>query len=181
MWYEEGTIYWWSEDETPFLNEDASDMFSKIANLSEIEGLKKFDCLNANTFSNMFVSTNIKTLENLKYWSTSNVEYMDGLFGSAKSLVTSKGIETWDVSKVTDMKFTFRGCSNLNSLSGIENWNVYSVKDFIQMFSKNSNLNDANAINNWHIQNIATFDYMFYQTPTHPEFMKIEGTFIPTS
>lgn len=154
MWYEEGTIYWWSEDETPFLNEDASDMFSKIASLSEIEGLKKFDCLNANTFSNMFVSTNIKTLENLKYWSTSNVEYMDGLFGSAKSLVTSKGIE---------------------------NWNVYSVKDFIQMFSKNSNLNDANAINNWHIQNIATFDYMFYQTPTHPEFMKIEGTFIPTS
>ena len=43
MWYSNGTIYWWSEDSHPYLNEDASFMFNKMSNLSDISGLEDFN------------------------------------------------------------------------------------------------------------------------------------------
>ena len=52
--YEDGTIFWWSEDETPSLNKDASMMFSSLSVLSDINSFSKFDVSNINSFEQLF-------------------------------------------------------------------------------------------------------------------------------
>ena len=318
MWYEDGTIYWWSEDKTPNLNTNASAMFCHCINLVDITGLKKLDSSNTTNISNMISNTSINSLEDIRNWNTSNIENMNSTFWGNHSLTSNSGIENWDVSKVistnnlfnscyeieeidlsgwktdslismnntfgmwensgmpyynsklkriilsenfntshvtnmyglfannkqiedysflyyfdtrsvtdmqqmfqwntnlqntdyfknwdissvttlngtfqytginsltnfanwntsnvTNMNFTFRGCNQLTTLTGIENWNVSNVTQFAQTFANISNLNDASAINDWDIQGATNFSYMFYQTPTHPEFSKVQGT-----
>ena len=54
MWYEDGTIYWWSEDKTPALNEDASYMFCFIQSLTDISGVEQFDLFNVKNMEAFF-------------------------------------------------------------------------------------------------------------------------------
>ena len=72
MWYDNGTIYWWSIDEYPYLNADATHMFRTFNNLSDITGLRNFDA--------------------------SKVTTLRGAFSDNIALTNLNGIETWDTS-----------------------------------------------------------------------------------
>ena len=125
MWYNNGAIYWWSEDETPNLHQDSEDMFRGASSLTSLDGLKD--------------------------WNTSNVTDMSSMFEDAKSLT---------------------------SIDGLENWNTSNVTDMSKMFSGDRSLSDTSAINDWDIRNVASgkFEHMFWDTPTHPDFTKVQGT-----
>ena len=77
MWYEDGTIYWWSEDKKPMLNIDASNMFNRMLILTNIIGLKNFDSSKSINFSYMFnFATALSDISSISNWNTSNVTNM---------------------------------------------------------------------------------------------------------
>ena len=292
MWYEEGTIYWWSEDKTPNLNEDSSHMFRSMTKLNNIEGLRSFNSSNVLNMRRMFNNINVQTLDDLSSWNTSSVVDMSGVFSGDASLTTLEGLENWDTTNVTDMSLllyndkslisikelenwntsnvtdfsyafynspiislsglenwdtskvtnmsymfmnneslksleelenwdvsnainiqnmffgnsqiisveslskwntsnvtnmfrVFSGCTSLKNLNGLENWDVSSVTTFKYMFYGTQNLTNASSVNNWNISSDATFTGMFRESPYHPEFSKVpgtwsNGTFTPT-
>ena len=62
MWYEDGTIYWWSEDKTPALNEDASYMFNYFKEMNNISGIKNIDASNAKSIKSILYFTSVEEL-----------------------------------------------------------------------------------------------------------------------
>ena len=329
MWYTDGTIYWWSEDEHPSLNSDASYMFAMINSLNDIESVADFDVEKTTSLESFFVSTAISNLSplsnwnisnvqniahifqttniqkvdslihwntqnitnmayifcedkiledvsaiknwdvsnvrsmshmfdkcysletiNLSNWTTSSLENISGMFGmffdgnnsvgKLKQIVLSEKFDTsnvtdmsyflyhninlenysflkyldvsniknfnnlftqnnnlkssdlvyiknWNTSNAIDMSYMFSSCVSLTSLAEIEKWNVSNVTSFANTFCENYSLEDASAINNWNISPTASFYRMFRNTPSHPEFSKvpgtwdINGTFTPTT
>ena len=187
MWYDNGTIYWWSEDKTPSLNEDASSMFHSLGSLENLQGLKDFDTSNvkymtsifyknesiesasglenwdtskAETFQAMFnQATSLSSVEALKNWNTSNVTKM-GIAFSYTSLVDLKGLENWDTSKVDFFRETFGSITSLKSAEAIKNWNTTSATDMRLMFS-NTALENLQGLENWNVQNVTDFRSMF--------------------
>ena len=188
MWYEEGTIYWWSEDKTPNLNEDSSHMFRSMTKLNNIEGLRSFNSSNVLNMRRMFNTINVQTLDDLSSWNTSSVVDMSGVFGGDVSLTTLEGLENWDTTNVIDMSLllyndkslisikelenwntsnvidlshAFTGLYNLEILEGLENWNTSKVAYMNSMFHNCSNLIDASAIRNWNVSNVENMSHMF--------------------
>ena len=290
IWFDNGTIYWWSEDKTPSLNEDASSMFFNINNLENITGVENFDTSKTTDISAIFDHDKLKTADSISKWNTSNMTDISFLFENNYYLTDISGIQNWDVSKaiemtgifnrcysleeidlsnwstdsveninsifsmtpgaevnmnpslkriilsekfntskvkyfsyllynvnqlesyeflrsfdtssvistdamffnsnidsldyikdwdisnVTSMKQMFVNCKQLKNLNGLENWDVSKVTNMSRTFNGLSNLEDASSINNWNITNVTNFNYMFSNTPIHPEFTKVQGT-----
>ena len=72
--------------------------------------------------------------------------------------------------------FNATSSSTVTTLEGLENWNVSSATNMNSMFQDNASLTDASAINDWNINPSAKFTKMFANTPVHPEFTKVAGT-----
>ena len=94
-------------------------------------------------------------------------------------------MSNWDVSKVQNMENMVSSCK-MEDLSALSNWDVSNVKNMNAMFWNCNKLSDASAINNWNITNVTNFYKMFYQSPSHPNFNKIkgtwdDGTFVPNN
>ncbi len=140
MWYEDGTIYWWSEDETPSLNENANSMFYRMNNLVNINGLEHFDVSSTKTIANMMSNTKISAPDSLRNWNTENITDIGGLFSWNKSMISTNGLENWNTKNLVKMSTTFCGCEQLKDLSGIENWNVEKVEDISFLFQSCTNI-----------------------------------------
>ena len=80
---------------------DMSRIFRKCENLTEIEGLEK--------------------------WDTSNVENVSYIFSRCKALKKIVGLGRWNTSKVTNMSGMFNECNALTELPDISNWDTKNV------------------------------------------------------
>ena len=258
MWYEDGTIYWWSKDKHPLISSSLNNtgFFQALTNLVDISGLTNFDLSKAKNISNMFASDiNLENINSIDKWNLSNVNNINYLFNNCAKLVDISSLVNWDVSNITNTKFLFDNSSlnnlnalknwdvsnvanmenifnktkinnlsglenwdtskveslfnafsnnynlldisaisnwnvsnvtymygifmwdsKINSISGLENWDVSNVNDFSNMFRGLSKLNSASNIDNWNIEPNANFAYMFLNTPVHPNFTKVQGT-----
>ena len=133
MWYEEGTIYWWSEAKHPKLNEDSTSFFYDMRELNDIESLCSWDTSNVVKMDYMFFFTNLSILDNLESWNTSKVTTMRSMFHYTP-IKNIKGIENWDVSNVTNMSWMFSICSNLEEIN-LSKWETSSLKYISHMFA----------------------------------------------
>ena len=254
MWYEDGTIYWWSEAHYPKLNEDSSTMFANMRILTDVSDLNFFDTSNTTDIAALFWRDKcLKTINSLKNWDVSKVKTLAQLFYQVESLTSVEALSSWNTRNVTNMAWTFSGTSlenlhgledwdtsnltymyhtfdglpiistemiknwdtskvydmeglfsntRLKSTKSLENWNTAKVKhmqnlfnntelidlqglatwdvslvnNFNSIFKNIPTLQDASAINDWNIQRTAIFGNMFFNTPTHPEFNKVPGT-----
>ena len=163
MWYEEGIIYWWSDDKTPNLNENASYMFNLITKLDNIAEISGFDSSNVLDMSYMFNNTNLTDLVTLENWNTRNVTNMNSLFSNILSLTTLEGLKRWDTSKVTNLSWTFKNTS-ISSLKGLENWDVSSVTTLLATFQDNPNLTSVEELANWDTSNVTSLMQTFCRT-----------------
>ena len=179
-WYDSGTLYWWSEEEHPSLNEDASHMFRLLINLINISSLSELNASNVTTMYGMFAGTlaspmKINDLTALRNWDTSSVTSIRSMFQANTSLTTLEGLENWDVSNVTTMYGMFMGQSSspmkINDLTALRNWNVSSVTDMTAMFQENTSLTTLTGLENWDVSNVTNMQNVFYGTSTSP--MKI--------
>ena len=191
MWYEEGTIYWWSEAKRPNLNKDASFMFGYMKNLaniydlkrldssdtiniesmlyndtslSDLSGLREWNTENITNMNTTFSSLSITNLDDLENWNTSNVKTLGGTFSNLKKLETLTGLKNWDTSSVTYMLSTFSANTMITSLEGLENWDTSSVENITSLFYGNTNLVTLEALRNWNVSNVKRMRSTFSNT-----------------
>ncbi len=154
MWYDNGTIYWWSEDRTPALNEDASYMFCKFNELVDISGLASIDSSNTQLLDAIFWYDNINSLLPLKNWNVSNSTSLVGAFSRFSTTMDNlDGLDRWDVSKVKNMNTIFSNLL-LTDLNALKHWNLSSVLNLGYAFSLNNNLRNLEGLNNWNLSHV---------------------------
>ena len=101
---------------------------------------------------------NLRTINNISEWDTSNVTNMDNMFKSCKSLV-SLDLSNWVVSKVESMHDMIQGCDSLVSVNA-SNWDVSSVTNMWGMFADCRSLEELD-LSGWDMTNVSRTTYMF--------------------
>jgi surface protein len=161
MWFDNGTIYWWSEDKTPALNEDASYMLYALKNIKDISGVENFDLTNTSSLKRFFCSSGIENVTSLTKWNTSNITNISDLFYNSL-IISADGIENWNTSNVEDMSYMFSLNIELNDVSAIKNWNVSKVKKMNNMFSTCFKIEEID-LSNWETKSLEQIRGMFSQ------------------
>jgi len=131
MWYDNGIIYWWSEDLTPSLNDDSKSMFYRLNGVLNID-VSSFDTSNVTNMSNMFANCTSLTSLDLSSFDTSNVTDMSSMFEFSSNLKTLD-ISSFNTSNVTNMSDMFNVCNNLTNLN-VNNFDTSNVTNMSGMF-----------------------------------------------
>ena len=164
MWYENGVIYWWSEDKHPSLNSDASSMFRTMSNLTDISGLQSMDASTATNMQTMFTDDeSLTSVDALVNWNTSNVTNLLGTFGCNNNCTLSNvdGLSNWNVSSVTTMGVMLQNQFALSDISGLTNWNTTNVTTLNTLFYNCSSLTNLNALSKWNVSNVTNMQGIF--------------------
>lgn len=159
-WFDNGTIYWWSEDENPSLNSSSAYLFGNMQNLASVE-LEYFDTNNLINMSSMFYNCKSLTSLDLSNFNTSNVTDMNSLFYSCTGLTTLNLGNNFDTSNVTTMYALFSGCSSLNELNLGDKFNTSNVTTMYGMFYNCKNLTTLDLGNNFNTSNVTDMESMF--------------------
>ena len=138
-WFDNGTIWWYSEADNVEMNPDCIYMFSSFDNISNLD-LSAFDTSNVTTMYKMFYMSSITSI-NVNGWNTSNVTNMKEMFSWCRNL-DNVDLSGFDTSNVTDMSSMFRACTNLTSLN-VNGWNTSNVTNMKEMFSLCQNLDNV--------------------------------------
>ena len=155
VWFDNGIIYYYSENEKILLNDNSNRLFQNLTALEEID-LSNFDTSNVTSMSAMF--SNCSSLESLDLSSfdTSNVTSLAGMFYYCTKL-KQLDLSNFDTSKVTTMKSTFNNCNSLEQLD-ISNFDTSNVTDMSYMFNYCNSLTelDVSSFNTSKVTNMAT-------------------------
>ena len=141
IWYDEGIIYWWSEDGTPSFGTDASGLFCSLQYLEDISGVAE--------------------------WDTSNVKSMVGIFDETFRLLDFSAVAEWNVSKVTDMSYLFYRAYEdddanykVTDLSPLKNWNTSSLEYLDNAFMGLQYLTDLTPLAKWDVSGVKSMGYL---------------------
>ncbi len=161
-WYDNGTIYWWSHDNVPSLNEDCSYMFFELNGLTSLD-LSSFDASNATNMQQMFYrSQNLTTLVLGDNFDTSNVTRMDLMFRDCYSLTNLDLGNNFDTSNVRNMSYMFGECRSLTNLDLGDNFDTSSVTTTHSMFYNCSSLTTLDLGDNFDLRSATSIYNMFY-------------------
>ncbi len=158
VWFDNGTIYYYSAADTIFLNPDSSYLFSWLTKLETID-LSGFDSTNVTTMEAMFYYDNTMTEIDLTSLYTGNVTNMSALLNYCHNL-SYIDVSSLVTSKVTDMSYMFMSCysaTDINTL-GIDTSNVTNMS---YMFSKCGNYENIN-LNHLDTSKVQNMSCMFY-------------------
>ena len=166
VWFDNGDLFWWSEDKTPNLNEDASYMFRSMVGMLDISGVADFDSSNTVDMSTMFGGPatnpmNITSVKPLANWDTSKVTNMQALFQSADKITTLEGLENWDVSNVKTFYLTFSYMTSLTSLEALRNWDTGKVTNMRLTFVDDIMLENLDGLENWDTSMVEDMSFTF--------------------
>ena len=192
MWYEKenddtGKIYWYSEANNVYTNEDASHMFrllqgNKNLNLTGINSSKsknmrymfaantELESLNLSNFRTdsatdmfaMFQSMAKLTKLDLRSFNTSKVTTMNRMFSYSEKLETID-LSSFNTSNVTDMNTMFRNCGSLKKLD-LRNFNTSKVTDMMYLFCHDVSLSELN-VSTWDVSKVKNMGFTFYNCP----------------
>ena len=180
MSYNDGTVFWYTEAETIYFNNDSEYMFSNLKELKELEGFDIIDTSKVKNMSRMFYNSGIQDFRFLKYFNTSNVNEMKWMFAGIKT--NNLDLSNFDTSKVEDMSGMFNGIeidtldlssfdtSNVEDMSfmfdnielnklDLSSFDTSNVKDMHNMFFF-SQIDDLN-IQNFNTKNVTNMNGMF--------------------
>ena len=160
MWFneEEETLYWWSEDKMPSLNEVCETMFYALQALTEIENFENFDTSDVIDMDCMLAKNTKLTSLNLSNFDTSSAQTFRWLFNGDSSL-TSLDVSHFDSSNVINMESMFSGCSKLTSLD-VSHFNTSQVQTMEKMFYGCQKLTSIN-ISNFNTTSLIDMSSMF--------------------
>ena len=162
MWYESGTIYWWSDDSNPSLYQNSSWMFRKLTKLTNID-LASFDTSNVTNMESMFYNcSSLTSLDLGSNFDTSNVTNMSYMFSECGSLTSLDLGSNFDTSNVTSMYRMFYNCSSLTSLDLGDKFDTSNVTNMIYMFYNCSSLTSLDLGSNFDTSNVTNMYQMFY-------------------
>lgn len=175
MWYENNNINWWSEAYHPKLNEDASNMFRQLIELTDIRGLSQIDIIQVKNLNNIFLyDSSMYDYNNISKWNSSNVISMQGSFAYNNQLQNIEFLENWNTSKVTNMRQMFQGSSRINSLEPLKKWDVSNVTTMRSMFAGLQELKTLKGLEKWDTSNVISMYGIFMGNREYNYKMKIE-------
>lgn len=165
LWLDPATesVYYYSDSEKIYLNEDSSWMFEGNkwwdgrGNLTNID-MSGFNTEKVKNMNYMFYELYKLTTLNLSNFNTSNVTKMRGMFMDLDS-ITGLDLSTFDTRNVTDMAQMFYGLDNITSLD-LSNFNTQNVTDMHQMFASTFKLATLN-LSNFDTRNVENMSDMF--------------------
>ena len=171
-WYNSAdkTIYWWSDADIAYANDDSSYMFSGISpyndNVMSLTDLRGINFSKTKNMSNMFSSGKSGCIEKINFdgFDTSNVEDMSSMFEyycpnvDISTLNLDVNVSNFNTSKVTNMKRMFYG-SPFKNLD-LSKWDTKNVINMSSMFSSIRGLTSIN-ISNFNTGNVTDMSSMF--------------------
>ena len=156
-WFDNGTIYLYSENTKIYLNPNCNSMFSYLSKIESID-LSIFDSSKVVYLSEFIYRTGVKTI-NLSGFNTTNVTSMYYMFYNNSNL-TSLDVSHFDTSNVTSMAGMFAYNSNLTGLD-VSHFDTSNVTNMSSMFSNCEGLTSIN-IKNFNTSNVTNMSSMFY-------------------
>lgn len=173
-WYDSTNqiIYYYSDANVLYLNEDASKMFVHIYKLNEIEGIEDWNTSKTTDINYMFYNAGLESDSfsiDLSSWDTSNIENMEAAFATIGKAATTWSIgdlSGWNTSSVKNFSYTFyqAGYSatswTIGTLSG---WNTSSATTMTFMFSGAGFSSNSFQLNltSWNVSNVQDTSFMF--------------------
>ena len=161
-WFDNETIYWWSEDIKPNLNNNSSRMFQNFHGVEDIE-LKYIKTNLTTDMSYLFANCEKLEVIDVSRFDTSNVTNMLSMFQIKtdfdSKLKSIKGLENFDTSKVTTMRLMFSGLIRLVKLD-LRNFNTSNVTDMSAMFQRCDALEELD-ISNFNTNRVTTLKATF--------------------
>ena len=158
-WFDNGTLYWWSEDKTPAL-ENPSYMFFYFFQLSDLSGIENFDSSNVEVLDYFIVGTQITNLNYLANWNVENLIQMGDTFALNQNMVDITGLSNWNISNVETLSFVFYSANGLRNLEGIKNWDTSNVTNMQGLFY-NCGIESLVPLRNWNISNVINLGGVF--------------------
>lgn len=139
-WFNNGTIFYYTEALNPYMNSDASQMFRELRSVETIE----IGTLNTSMTTKMngmfYCSISLETID-LTNFNTKNVSNFSNMFAS------------WDIASSTSLH------SSLKEIIGIENFNTSSATNMNSMFADSSI--ESLDLSNWNTNNVSNMQQMF--------------------
>ena len=190
LWYDapSKTVFWWSDADTVYANEDSRSMFFSLGDVERIDmtgintshvknmdsmffsgnnlykhiELSSFDTSNAEDMSYMFATHGIKTMENIDPidFSRFNTSKVKNMEGMfVNSFLPSLNIRNFDTSNVENMKRMFDGLKNVRNLD-LSGWNVKKVNNIQLIFARLDKLQSLN-LSGWQMDSVTSMQAMF--------------------
>lgn len=159
MWYDSGTIYYYSDADNIYLNANSQSLFDGFKNLENISGASSFNTTYVTNMAFIFRGcVKIADFSPIANWDTGNVTSLRFAFTSG--LANSSGpfmdftsftpLANWNVQKVTDMYGLFKGALNATDVSPLKNWNVSNLANAGQMFMR-SGVTNPDVLKDWNV------------------------------
>ena len=184
-WFDNGTIYWWTEANVAFTHQDMAYMFSGFKNMTSFSG----DSINTSLtqdMNNLFWNdTNLATAD-LSMFNTSRVYNVNNLFSNCSN-IESINMNNWDLRSVEnqgafvavlsipdnvfktwtfdnaifkpDMHLAFEYLDHLETMS-FENTDTSKVRTMEEMFYGCSAIETLD-LSDWDTSNVTNMDHMF--------------------
>ena len=139
-WYNNGTIYYYTEALNPYMNASGSQMFRDMRSLVNLD-VSTIDTSITTSMSFMFYNCLSIEILDLRNFNTSSVTTTGNMFAGWDTvnsvplhsvLREIKGIENFDTSNVINMASMF-GDTSITSLD-LSSWNTSKVENMLQMF-----------------------------------------------
>ena len=173
-WYDSNdtTIYYYSESNRIYMNENSSSFFCQMRALSDLFTIATWDTSKVTNMSSMFhyAGYNATTFSlDLSSWNTASVTGMNSMFSYAgySSGTWSVGdLSSWNTASVTNMSnmFQYAGYSATTwSVGDLSSWNTASVTNMGGMFyyagysATTFNLD----LSSWNTASVTDISYMF--------------------
>lgn len=158
MWYDNdnGNIYYFSEANEIYLNENGSYLFNDLQNVKEIE--IGFRTSETNNMKQMFYNCKALTSLDLSNLKTNKVKDMSSMFGNLTSL-ERLDLSSFYTNKVTTMENMFNGATGIRELN-VSSFKLDSLKNMQRMFSSMKNLVILD-ISSFNTENVTNMTKMF--------------------
>lgn len=164
MWFEDGTIKWWSAANSVVANSNLNYLCYYMTNLIDISGLSDLDTKDVTSMRSTFSAcNNLTDLTALKRWDTRNLTDVSCIFSRCTSLSDLTPLASWNTNNITNMGDMFKECINLLNLNPLTNWNTSNVTSMNNMFFQCASLASLTPIANWDTDNLTTMSDMFYE------------------
>ncbi|MBR0491019.1 MAG: BspA family leucine-rich repeat surface protein [Clostridia bacterium] len=181
MWFDNSTIWLWSEENWIGMNEDSSYMFNNLQTITNIKLSYFISTSKVLNMSYLFHNCLALTTLDVSSFDTANVSTMDYMFAGSETdynnlntskdysmhLTTIYGLEKFNTSKVTSMKGMFRMCTSITSLD-LRSFDTKNVIDFSYMFygswhigKVNMSLTEIKGLENFNTSKAEYIDNMF--------------------
>ena len=159
-WFDNGTIYWWSECEDVYFHNNSIAFLAYFTELVDISGLEDINASDIVKSRQFFIyDSKITDFSAITNWDTSNFNSIYGMFAYCEGLTTTSYFSNWDTSNVDSLYMAFCHCINLTSLTGLNNWDTSNVTDMRYLFYQDYKINSLSGLENWDVRNVKTLNY----------------------